>query len=175
MSGATHPPRSRRTCASFETAGTATSLDIGRLIAPSLGLLIDSSVLIAYLDGHEATTALAKVILDDYVRGLRNEGVISAITLGEALVHPYRKGRARELVNELLDYPNLTIRSVDVLVAAEAARMRATTAIGMADAIILATGVLSTTGMLITNDRSLARNATTLVPEMGVCLLAEHT
>ena len=64
---------------------------------------------------------------------------------------------------------------MDLLVAAEAARIRAASALSLPDAVVIATGVLTSCQMLVTNDRRLALATAATTPEMGVCLLAEHT
>jgi hypothetical protein len=69
--------------------------------------------------------------------------------------------------------PDLLVRSVDFLVAAEAARIRAATRLGMPDASILATGVLTMAQVLATNDRHLADAASSVAPHIDVLLLAE--
>jgi predicted nucleic acid-binding protein len=51
--------------------------------------------------------------------------------------------------------PGLTILSVDFLVAAEAARMRAESSLRLPDAIVLTTGIMAGATDLVTNDRGL--------------------
>ena len=92
-------------------------------------------------------------------RGERNDAVLSALAAGEILVRPHRDGTARSVAFEILDMPGLTIRSVDFLVAAEAARMCAESSLRLPDAIVLATGILAGATYLVTNDRRLAAAA----------------
>ena len=73
-----------------------------------------------------------------------------------------------------METPGVTLRSVDFLVAAEAARMRAESTLRLPDAIVLATGVLAGATCLVTNDRRLAAAAPTLAPSLQVCLLSDH-
>ena len=81
-----------------------------------------------------------------------------------------------ELVFDLLaSLPGLTLRSMDLLVAAEAARIRAASALALPDAVVIATGVFTSCQMLVTNDQRLALATAATTTEMGVCLLAEHT
>lgn len=142
-------------------------------IAPHARLVIDTSVLVAHITGTEVVSEVASLILDGFIGTGRNEGVISSLSLGEVLVRPARAGRAREIGLGILDMPGLSVRSVDFLVAAEAARVRAGTSLGMPDAIVIATGVLTSSSILVTNDRRLAVAAPRVVPEMQVCLLSD--
>ncbi len=138
-------------------------------------LLIDSSVMIAHLEGGEIASPLATTIVDSFLRLERNEGVMSAVTIGEVLVRPHRVGRARDVGLGLLDMPGLRIRSVDFLVAAEAARMRAESSLRLPDLMVLATGILAGATCFVTNDRALAAAVPELAPSMRVCLLSDHT
>jgi len=149
-----------------------TSLDAS--IAAGSRLVLDSSVLIAYLAAAETVSPVARVVIDDYLRRERNDAVVSALAAGEILVRPHREGTARTVAFEILDMPGLTIRSVDFLVAAEAARMRAESSLRLPDAIVLATGILAGATCLVTNDSRLAAAALDLAPGLAVCLLADH-
>jgi predicted nucleic acid-binding protein len=149
-----------------------TSLDAA--ITAGARLVLDSSVLIAYLGAAETVSPLARVVIEDYLRGERNDAVLSALAAGEILVRPHRAGTARSVAFEVLDMPGLAIRSVDFLIAAEAARMRAESKLRLPDAIVLATGVLTSATILVTNDRQLAAAAPTVAPGMAICLLSDH-
>ena len=149
-----------------------TSLDTS--VDAGARLVLDSSVLIAYLAADEAVSPVARVIVDDYVRGERNDAVLSTLAVGEILVRPHREGTARSVAFEILDMPGLTIRSVDFLVAAEAARMRAESTLRLPDAIVLATGIMAGAMYLVTNDRRLAAAAPEMAPGLRVCLLSDH-
>jgi predicted nucleic acid-binding protein len=153
----------------------------GKMAAPGIEqrvpagarLVVDASVLIAHIMGSEATSAVATELLDRFVAGGRNEGVISALTLSEAMVRPSRVGGAREIGLGVLDMPGLTVRSVDLLVAAEAARIRSGSSVRLPDAVVIATGVLTSCDVLVTNDGRLAAAVPQVVPEMQVCLLSD--
>jgi predicted nucleic acid-binding protein len=136
-------------------------------------LLLDSSSLLAYLDGSEAASPVAVAIIDGLVRPERNEALVSTVTISEALVRPQRRGTARSLAMALLAFPGIVVRPIDFLVAAEAARMRAESTLRLPDALVLATGVMSSAEWLVTNDRRLASATPLLVPEMKVCLLSD--
>ncbi len=136
-------------------------------------LLLDTSVVLAYLAGDELASAPATLVMDGFLRSERNRGVISTVTVSETLVRAHQLDAANEVWPILLDFPGLEIRSVDFLVAAEAARMRAESRLGTPDALILATGVVTSCATLVTSDQAFAKATRALVPEMGVCLLSD--
>jgi predicted nucleic acid-binding protein len=137
-------------------------------------LVLDSSVVIAYLNANEVASPVARIVIDEFLARERNNAVLSASAAGEILVRPYQMGKAREVAFEILDMPGVQLRSVDFLVAAEAARMRSESKLRLPDAIVLATGVLTGAAVLVTNDRELAAAAPTVAPGMAICLLSDH-
>jgi len=138
-------------------------------------ILLDTSVLVAHLGGTEPVTSAANGLIQDCLRSRRNDGVISTITLAELLTRPFQTSQqsADTVVAFLWSFPDLLIRSVDFLVAAEAARIRAATGLDMPDAAIVATAVLTSSRLLATNDRDLADAARSVAPELDVLLLAD--
>jgi predicted nucleic acid-binding protein len=136
-------------------------------------LVLDTSILIAYLKADEAVSPLARTVIHGYLGSERNEGVLSTLSAGEVLVVPNRDGAAREVALDIMDMPGLQLRSVDFLVAAEAARIRAEASLPLPDAVVIATGFLSNAQILVTNDRRLATAAPQVVPEMAVVLLSD--
>lgn len=154
-------------------SGNVTDPGIESRVPPDARVVIDTSVLVAHITGNESVSSVATSILDDLVGGQRNEAVISSLSVGEALVRPYRGGRAREVGLGVLDMPGLTVRSVDFLVAAEAARIRSESSLRMPDAVVVATGVLTSSTILVTNDRRLAASVPQVAPEMRVVLLSD--
>ncbi len=125
------------------------------------------------ITGTEVVSEAATLILDGFVGMGRNEGVISSPSVGEALVRPSRVGRAREIGLGILDMPGPSVRSVDFPVAAEAARVRAGTSLAMPDSVVIATGVLTSSTILVTDDRRLAVAVPQVVPAIQVCLLSD--
>jgi predicted nucleic acid-binding protein len=128
---------------------------VGAAIAPGAGLTIDTSAILAYLDGSEPVSELAAGIIDRLVETGRNPAVLSAITVTEALVRPMRassSGAAAIVETFLGSFPNLTVEPVSYAVAHEAAAIRATTALRTPDAIILATALVTEHMTVITND-----------------------
>ena len=138
-------------------------------------ILLDTSVLVAHLGGAEPVASAASGLIEECLRSRRNDGVISTITVAELLTRPFRTSQqaADMVVAFLWSLPDLLIRSVDFLVAAEAARIRAATGLDMPDASILATAVLTTSRMLATNDRDLADATRSVAPGLDVLLLAD--
>jgi predicted nucleic acid-binding protein len=87
----------------------------------------------------------------------RNAAIVSAITVTEALVRPMRAAPAtaiRLVEDFLLRFPNIRIEPVTVVVAREAARIRAATAASTPDALIIATAVIASARMVVGNDRT---------------------
>ncbi len=142
-------------------------------VPPDTRLVIDTSVLVAHITGTEVVSGVATLIVDDFLRTGRNAGTVSSLSVGEMLVRPHRAGLARDIGLGILDVPGLSVRSVDFLVAAEAARIRAETSLGMPDAVVIATAVLTNAHMIVTNDRRLAAAVPQAVPEMQVILLSD--
>lgn len=143
------------------------------VIPPEARLVVDSSVLIAYLSADEPESPIARVLIEDLVGRGRNDAVISALGVAETLVRPALDGSAQGVALELIDLAGVQIRSVDALVGAEAARIRAISHLPLPDAVMIATGVLTGAPCLVTNDRRLAAAVPQVVPEMQVVLLSD--
>lgn len=131
-----------------------TGPDLREVIQAGDRLVLDTSVVIAYLKGGERISGLSTFILDDLVAKERNPAVLSAVTVAEALLRPISAGgKALAAIRTfLLAFPGLAIRSTDFLVAAEAARLRAATGLSTPDALIAATATLTSSPWLVTND-----------------------
>ena len=138
-------------------------------------ILLDTSVLLAHLGQPDRLGAIATELIVDCLMTGRNPGVISTITVGELLVRPHRASRQAldTVLGFLWSIPDLLIRSVDFLVAAEAARLRAKRQLSAPDSLILATAVLVDARVFATNDRALAAGARALMPGSNVLLLGE--
>ena len=136
-------------------------------------VLLDSSVLAAYLDGGERTSALAAELLDDFVRSGRNPAVVSIVSVMETLIRPLRRlpaahGTVRAFYRE---FPNLVAAPVDLDVAAEAANLRVAFGLSAPDALIAATGLAAGVAHLVTNDRAWPARLAPLRDRAGVLLL----
>lgn len=124
-------------------------------IGPGASLLLDTSAILAYLDGTENISVLAGVILDEFIATERNPAIMSAVSVTEALVRPFRarSASAAGTVEAFLrSFPNLSIAPVTYEIAREAARIRAATAIRTPDALILATATVVGSDIVVAND-----------------------
>ena len=144
-------------------------------IADGERLTLDATCLVSYLKGGDSASPASRWVIDDLVGTGRCDAVVSAVTVGEILVLPQRRGRAvvKGVMGFLESLEDLQIRNADVLVAAEAARVRAETGIPMPDAVVIATAVLTSSTVLVTNDRRLAGASRRAVPELRVVVLSE--
>jgi predicted nucleic acid-binding protein len=140
-------------------------------------VLLDASCLIAYLDGREAVSSVAAYVVDECVRPGRNPAVVSAVTVMELLVRPLRLG-AREPYRRALDFltrfPNLRAAELDIVVAQEAAALRAPFGLAAPDALVVASGVVGQVHHLITNDRQWRARLRPLARRIAVLYLADH-
>lgn len=127
-----------------------------RRIDPGERLLIDTSVLMAYLDASDATHPVAKFILNDLVSAGRNPAVVSMISVMEILVRPMRASPPghHTVLAFLRTHPNLECVPVDLQVAQEAASLRADKKFKPADALVVGTGLAAQVRYLATNDHS---------------------
>jgi predicted nucleic acid-binding protein len=119
-------------------------------------ILLDSSVLAAYFDGGERTSALAAELVDEHVRSGRNPAVVSMISVMETLIRPLRRLPAAHatVLSFFREMPNLSTAPVDLDVAAEAANLRVAFGLAAPDALIAATGLAAGVAHLVTNDRA---------------------
>lgn len=140
-------------------------------------IVLDTSTLIAYLNGDEAVSPVARAIIDGLVAGERNPAIIASTSVAEIMVRPLRQlGYVpAALTTFLLGFPGLSVRSADFLVSAEAARIRAHTGASLPDALVAATATLTSSQWLITNDRELADRLRPLGWQTTVLLLSDLT
>ena len=138
-------------------------------------MTLDTSALLCHLNEWESASPAAHVVVDGLIATGRCDAIVSAATVAELLVQPIRRGRAvaAATIGFLDSLEELQIRSTDFLVAAEAARIRAETSIPLPDAIVIATAVLTSSQVLVTNDRRLAEAARQAVPQLRVIVLSE--
>ncbi|MFN8522571.1 MAG: PIN domain-containing protein [Chloroflexota bacterium] len=155
-----------------------TRAELLRRIQPDHRLLLDASVLIAYLDGHEATSPIATVVLDELIGSGRNPAVISMVTVSELLVRPLRVG-ARQPFHHAHDFltrfPHLSLADVDIRVAQEAASIRAAHRLTMPDALTVATGIVSQVSHLVTNDTAWRTRLAPLSTRISTVVLSAPT
>lgn len=87
----------------------------------------DTVVFIYHLKDHPEYAPLTQLLFEAWEEG-RNSGVTSVITILELLVKPKREGKsgvARDYLELLSTYPNLTIVEVDLELAELASDLRA--------------------------------------------------
>ena len=139
-------------------------------------LLLDTSALIAHLDGGEEVSPVATHIVDGPVREGRNPALVSMVSVMEILVRPLRDARPEYLhaLDFLVRHPNLQLQPVDLPVAEEAARMRAMFGLAAPDALIVATGIANEATQLVTNDRRWTSRLQRVKSTMSVIHLADY-
>ena len=139
-------------------------------------ILLDTSVVLAYLNASEAATPAAIAVFDDFVRSGRNPATISVVSVAETLVRPFAAGAAAVRVADafLLHFPRLTVSRVDYAVAREAARLRARTGVKMPDALVIATALAVGIPIVITNDAKWATAIADGAPALTLCHLDAH-
>jgi predicted nucleic acid-binding protein len=140
-------------------------------------LLLDTTSLIAYLNGGEDVTPLATHVVDECVRSGRNPAIISMVSVMEVLVRPLRLGVTgpyQHLMDFLTRFPNLHALQVDLVVAQEAASVRAAHRLSAPDALIVATGIVGQVHHRVTNDADWVRKLQQLAGRINVCRLANH-
>ena len=124
-------------------------------IEPGALLVVDTSAILAYLDGTERVSGAAAVVFDRLIATGRNSAVISAVSVTEALVRPLRarSTSATGTVETFLrSFRNLSIEPVTHEIAREAARIRAATSLRTPDALILATAAVVGSQIVVAND-----------------------
>jgi predicted nucleic acid-binding protein len=121
-------------------------------------LLLDTTTLIAYLDGGETVSPIATHIVDEFVRTGRNESIVSMVTVMEVLVRPLRQGPRGPYQHVVL----------------EAASLRATYNLRPPDALISASGLAAEVGYLITNDAEWSSKLHPLSRRAAICYLGSH-
>jgi predicted nucleic acid-binding protein len=138
-------------------------------------ILLDSSVLAAYLDGGELTSALAAELLDAHVRSGRNPAIVSMVSVMETLIRPLRRLPAAHgtVLAFYREFPNLVATPIDLDVAAEAANLRVAFGLSAPDALIAATGLAAGVAHLVTNDRAWLSRLAPLRDRAGVLILGD--
>jgi predicted nucleic acid-binding protein len=140
-------------------------------------ILLDTSTILAYLSGAEAASPAAAIVLDEFVALGRNRAVISAVTVTEALVRPFRaatESGLRAVEAFLGHFPNLEVVPVDFGTARDAARIRALSAAPTPDAVILASGSHARVGIAVANDAGWRRIIERAGLEFELCHLDAH-
>lgn len=133
-------------------------------------LLLDTTVLAAYLDPTESTHPVARHVVDDLVKTGRNPAVVSMVTVMELLVRPLRASPPghHTVLAFLRHHANLEAIPFDLQMAQEAAALRATHRLSSPDAFIVATGIASQVAHVVTNDTAWAKKLSVIRDRIGV-------
>jgi predicted nucleic acid-binding protein len=146
---------------------------LASLIAPGASLLVDSSVVLAYLAGGESSSERAEELFDSMIATGRNPASISAVTVQEILVRPFQRGAAAIATAEgfLGHFTGLSVVDVGYDVAREGARIRAISGLRTPDALILASASIGRVDIFVTDDERLLVAATRVAPHLTVAAL----
>ena len=148
-----------------------------RAIPAGSVVTLDTSAILAYLDGSELASQAAAHVIDGLVGSGRNRALIASVTVTETLVRPLRVSAAQVVgtVEAFLQmFPNLEVVPIDYVIAREGARVRALTALPTADALILATAIVTGADVVVGNDERWRTALEKLDDPVSVCLLADH-
>ncbi|HZS16191.1 MAG TPA: PIN domain-containing protein [Candidatus Dormibacteraeota bacterium] len=139
-------------------------------------VLLDSTTLIAYLNGGEKASVVAEHVVDALVKSGRNPAVVSMVTVMEILVRPRRRSLAHydHAIDFLSNFPNLEAQRIDLAVAQEAATIRALYNLLPPDALVVATGIIGQVAHLVSNDKEWATKLRPLGSRVTVCRLDDH-
>lgn len=139
-------------------------------------VLLDSTILIAYLNRRDVVSPVAAHVIDALVRGGRNPAVISMVTAMEVFVRPLTHGPGEpylHVVDFLTRFPNVRAVPIDMPVTQEAASLRAGYRLAVPDALVMATGIVHQVGHLVTNDRDWSNCLRSLQRRVEVCCLSD--
>lgn len=139
-------------------------------------LLVDTTVIVGYIDGREMISPVATHVMDEFVKTGRNEAVISMVTVMELLVRPLRASPTgyRHIMDFLTRWPHLTPLEIDLIVAQEAASLRATYNFTPPDALIIGTGLVAQVGYIVTNDARWKQKLASISGRVQVCYLKDY-
>lgn len=146
---------------------------LAEAVPPGASLLIDSSVVLSYLTGAEASSARAEELFDAYIATGRNPASLSMVTVAEILVRPFRRGPAAVATAEafLQHFADIRLVPVTYDVAREGARLRASTDLPMPDALIIASGLVVGADAIVTDDRTWRMRLRDAVPDLQIIQL----
>lgn len=129
--------------------------DLDAALGTAERVLLDSSAIIAFHNPHERAHPLAEHLLrriaddDDSLHG-----VYSFVSAIELLIRPLRSGpdRFTFMHTFLTQFPHLSGLPVDIIVAVQAANLRAVTRLAVPDSVVIASGLLAGCDAIVTND-----------------------
>jgi predicted nucleic acid-binding protein len=130
-------------------------------------IALDSNVLIYLLEGQGPLAEAAARIVDSIDSGER-DGVMSAIGVAEILAGPATEGDAQafELTAEALRESRIDVVPLDGSVAEDAAWIRGSIGLALADAVHIATARDAGATVFLTNDRRIRS-----IPRLAVSYL----
>ena len=143
---------------------------MGLTLTRGQSLFLDTAPLIYLFEEHEQYLPVVEQILDEAHR-VGADLVCSMITYIEILTAPLRAGStalAARYREYLTNSEGLSIYPLNISVADEAARLRASHHLRTPDAIQLATATVCGVDYFLTNDRQLTR-----VPGVNVVIVAD--
>ena len=133
--------------------GLAAAVAPGRLVA------VDTMAFIYHIEAAPRYAAAVAPFFAALAQGVF-EAVTSVLSLMELAVRPLQLGR-QEVADDyevaLLTYPHLRVVDVDRSIARRAAELRAAYRLRPADAVQVATALVSGATAIVTNDAALAR------------------
>ena len=139
---------------------------VRKLFGKTVGL--DTAPLIYFVEKHPKYLPFVYPFFEALERG-DIQVVTSTLTLTEVLVHPYRRGDQRLVLQYsqmLLDTRNVTTLPVSSEIAAEAARIRGAYGLKTPDSIQLATARAANASAFLTNDGGIVT-----IPGLEIILL----
>jgi predicted nucleic acid-binding protein len=139
-------------------------------------VLLDTTVLAAFLDATDATHPVARHVVNELVATGRNPAVVSMVTVMEILVRPMRATPPghHTVLSFLRTHPNLTCVPVDLQVAQEAAHLRADRKLAPPDALIVGTALAAQVRHVITNDRDWSGKLAAMSSRIAVVQTSSH-
>ncbi len=145
-------------------------------IAAGDRLLLDTTILAAFLDATDATHSVARYVLKELVETGRNPAVVSMITVMEILIRPLRASPPghHTVLAFLRTHPHLECVRVDLQVAQEAAHLRAAENFAPPDAMIVGTGIATQVRLLVTNDHNWTRKLGKMATRITVVQASDH-
>ena len=139
-------------------------------------LLLDTTVLAAFLDAKDSTHPVAAFVLKELVATGRNPAIVSMVTVMEILVRPMRSVPPghHTVLGFLRTHPNLVCLPVDLQVAQDAAHIRADKRFAPPDALIVGTGLAAQVRHLVTNDFDWSAKLAAMSARISVVRTSTH-
>ncbi len=134
-------------------------LDFRSADSQSVSVLLDTAVLIYYLEEVEPYCLLAGEVFNDIVDG-NIRGFLSAISVTEFVTKPLADGKVSEVerFRDFLSSLSIQVLAVTYEIAERAGRLRSQySSIRTPDALIVATALESGCDIFVTNDKDLKK------------------